>query len=101
METRGGGSLEDTYARVTSLLQPSKQRPTGIVAYNDTYAVAVLKALQDLGLRVPQDVAVVGQNNLEFTDFLIPPLTSVAQGTGPNRRDARREARRGPRPHPR
>jgi LacI family transcriptional regulator, galactose operon repressor len=79
METRGGGSsLEDTYARVTSVLQRSKQRPTGIVAYNDTHAVAVLKALHDLGVRVPEDVAVVGQNNLEFTDFLIPPLTSVA-----------------------
>ena len=38
----------------------------------------MLKALHDLGLRVPDDVAVVGQNNLEYTDFLIPPLTSVA-----------------------
>jgi LacI family transcriptional regulator len=76
LETRG--SLEDTYTRVTSMMQRSKPRPTGIVAYNDTHAVAVLKALHDLGLRVPEDIAVVGQNNLDFADFLIPPLTSVA-----------------------
>jgi LacI family transcriptional regulator, galactose operon repressor len=38
----------------------------------------VLKAVRDLGLRVPEDVALVGQNNLEFTEFLVPPLTTVA-----------------------
>jgi DNA-binding LacI/PurR family transcriptional regulator len=52
--------------------------PTAIVAYNDVHAVAVLKALHDIGLEVPQHVAVVGQNNLDFTDFLVPPLTTVA-----------------------
>ena len=41
-------------------------------------AVAVLKALHDMRLRVPDDVAVIGQNNLEFTGFLVPPLTTVA-----------------------
>ncbi len=76
METKS--ALEDTYAQVTTTMQRSKPRPTGLVAFNDTHAVAVLKALHDLGLRVPQDIAVVGQNNLEYTDFLIPPLTSVA-----------------------
>jgi LacI family transcriptional regulator len=77
MESRGG-ALDDTFAQVTRTLQRARQRPTAIIAYNDTHAVAVLKALHDLGLRVPDDLAVVGQNNLEFTDFLIPPLTSVA-----------------------
>jgi LacI family transcriptional regulator len=49
-----------------------------VVAYNDLYATAILKALHDLGLRVPEDVAVVGQNNQDFTPFLIPPLTTVS-----------------------
>jgi DNA-binding LacI/PurR family transcriptional regulator len=71
-------ALNDTYQRVTATMQRLKPRPTAIVAYNDQHAVAVLKALHDLGLAVPEDVAVVGQNNLEFTDFLMPPLTSVA-----------------------
>jgi DNA-binding LacI/PurR family transcriptional regulator len=73
-----GAALGDTYRCVTATMQRSQPRPTAIVAYNDQHAVAVLKALHDLRLAVPGDVAVVGQNNLEFTDFLVPPLTSVA-----------------------
>jgi LacI family transcriptional regulator, galactose operon repressor len=73
-----GGSLQDTHRAVTAAMQQLSPRPTAILAYNDTHAVAVLKALRDLGLRVPEDVALVGQNNLEFTEFLVPPLTTVA-----------------------
>jgi LacI family transcriptional regulator, galactose operon repressor len=71
-------SLADTHLAVTSTMQRLSPRPTAILAFNDTFAVAILKGLHDLGLRVPEDVAVVGQNNLEFTEFLCPPLTTVA-----------------------
>jgi DNA-binding LacI/PurR family transcriptional regulator len=73
-----GGSLDDTHRTVMATMKRLSPRPTAILAYNDTQAVAVLKALHDMGLRVPDDVAVVGQNNLEFTGFLVPPLTTVA-----------------------
>jgi DNA-binding LacI/PurR family transcriptional regulator len=76
MRTRG--SLDDTHRTVMATMQRLSPSPTAILAYNDTYAVAVLKALHDMRLRVPEDVAVVGQNNLEFTGFLVPPLTTVA-----------------------
>jgi DNA-binding LacI/PurR family transcriptional regulator len=72
------GSLTDAHDRVIEAVGRIQPRPTAVIAYNDTYAVAVLKALHDLGLRVPEDVAVVGQNNLEFAEFLVPPLTTVA-----------------------
>jgi LacI family transcriptional regulator len=72
------GGLEDAHRVVTATMKQLSPRPTAILAYNDTYAVAVLKALHDSGLRVPADVAVVGQNNLDFTPFLVPPLTTVA-----------------------
>jgi DNA-binding LacI/PurR family transcriptional regulator len=58
-------------------MRHTRPRPTAVVAFNDLHATAVLKALSDLRLRVPEDVAVVGQNNLEFTPFLTPPLTTV------------------------
>jgi LacI family transcriptional regulator len=70
--------LDDTYRTVTTMMKRLTPRPTAILAYNDTFAVAILKALHDLGLQVPEDVAVVGQNNLDFTGFLVPPLTTVA-----------------------
>lgn len=69
--------LEDTHARVIEVMGRLRPRPTAIVAFNDLHATAVLKALHDLGLRVPEDVAVVGQNNQDFTPFLAPPLTTV------------------------
>jgi LacI family transcriptional regulator len=75
LETKSG--LEDTHARVVAAMGSLRPRPTAVVAFNDLHATAVLKALHDLGLRVPQDVAVVGQNNQDFTPYLIPPLTTV------------------------
>jgi DNA-binding LacI/PurR family transcriptional regulator len=73
-----GGNLGDTHRMLSATMQRLDPSPTAVLAYNDAHAVAVLKALHDLGLRVPDDVAVVGQNNLEFTEFLVPPLTTVA-----------------------
>lgn len=75
---RSRSSLDGTHRTVMATMKRLNARPTAILAYNDRNAVAVLKALHDLGLRVPDDVAVVGQNNLEFTEFLVPPLTTVA-----------------------
>ncbi|MCC6178734.1 MAG: LacI family DNA-binding transcriptional regulator [Chloroflexi bacterium] len=70
-------SLAETHARVMDAMGRLRPRPTAVVAFNDLHATAVLKALADLKLRVPHDVAVVGQNNLEFTPYLVPPLTTV------------------------
>jgi LacI family transcriptional regulator len=75
VETRSG--LDNTHAGLMAAMTRLRPRPTAIVAFNDLHATAVLKALHDLGLRVPQDIAVVGQNNQEFTPYLIPPLTTV------------------------
>jgi LacI family transcriptional regulator len=69
--------LADTHARIVEAMGRLRPRPTAIVAFNDLHATAVLKALADLKLRVPDDVAVVGQNNQDFTPFLVPPLTTV------------------------
>jgi LacI family transcriptional regulator len=69
--------LADTHARIKEAMGRLRPRPTAIVAFNDLHATAVLKALADLKLRVPDDVAVVGQNNQDFTPFLVPPLTTV------------------------
>jgi DNA-binding LacI/PurR family transcriptional regulator len=53
-------------------------RPTALVAYADFMAVAALREIQHLGLRVPEDVAVVGYNNTPWTDWCEVPLTSVS-----------------------
>jgi LacI family transcriptional regulator len=74
----GGGHL-NSYERVRHAMMHLPRRPTAVAAYNDLWAIPVLKALHDLGLRVPDDVAVTGHHDLELASFFSPPLTSVAQ----------------------
>jgi LacI family transcriptional regulator len=69
----------ESHQSVLETMQRLQPQPTAVMAYNDEAAIPVLKALNDLQLRVPEDVSVVGQNDLSFAPFLIPPLTSVAQ----------------------
>jgi len=56
----------------------SKDRPTAIFAGSDNLAIAVLSAVNALGLSTPEDVAVVSVNNLDFSAYTSPPLTTVS-----------------------
>ncbi len=65
-------------------------RPTGILAMSDAAAAGVLQAARHLGLRVPDDLSVVGFDDLPLTRFTDPPLTTVHQ---PVRRKGEEAAR--------
>jgi len=54
-------------------------RPTAIFAVNDSEALTLIQAAQRCGLRVPEDLAVVGFDDLSFAAHLSPPLTTIAQ----------------------
>lgn len=56
-------------------------RPDGIFCFNDPSALGAMRAILDTGLRIPEDVAVVGCGNLSYSDFLRVPLSSVDQGS--------------------
>lgn len=62
--------------RLFSGAAPEK-RPTAIIAINDLVALGALRQLQRIGLRVPEDVAVIGCDNQFFTPYLNPSLTTV------------------------
>jgi LacI family transcriptional regulator len=62
----------------------SLEKPLGLMACNDVRARHVLEACRTLGLRVPDDVAVIGVDNDEMIcDLTDPPLSSVEQGATP------------------
>jgi LacI family transcriptional regulator len=51
--------------------------PTAILCVNDFMAIGVLRALREARLRVPEDVSVVGFDNIHLSEFTSPPLTTV------------------------
>jgi LacI family transcriptional regulator len=51
---------------------------TAVLAYNDQLAIGVMKGLRTLGIHVPQDVSVVGFDNIQFGEIIEPGLTTVA-----------------------
>lgn len=53
-------------------------RPEGIVAANDLMAIGVMKACEEARLRIPEDIAVIGMDNLDIASRVYPKLTSVA-----------------------
>jgi LacI family transcriptional regulator len=53
--------------------------PTAVFAFNDNLAIGVIQAARAHGLRVPEDVSVVGFDDLEFSTIVTPALTTVRQ----------------------
>lgn len=76
LEYRGDFSERSGYEATIELLE-CPPRPTAIFVANDHMAVGVLGALQDSHLRVPEDVAVTGFDDIPMARYLTPPLTTV------------------------
>ena len=55
--------------------------PDGVFCYNDPVAIGAIRAILESGMRVPEDVSVVGAGNVHYSDVLAVPLTTVDQGT--------------------
>jgi len=72
-----GHHMEDGYEATLELLKHS-DRPTAIITINDLLGMATLRAAADLGLRVPEDLSVGSFDDIPFTNFSIPRLTTVA-----------------------
>lgn len=77
--TRWGGFDAGSGYRYGRELLDRPDRPTAIFAGSDQQALGVVRAAHELGLRVPQDLSVVGYDNLPITQWLNPPLTTVDQ----------------------
>jgi LacI family transcriptional regulator len=58
---------------------PPDQRPTAVFAHSDVTAYAVMTAAADAGLRVPEDVSVIGFDDIESAGQIRPPLTTIQQ----------------------
>ncbi|WP_234320107.1 LacI family DNA-binding transcriptional regulator [Streptomyces sp. SBT349] len=74
----GGFRIEDGLVHTRALLR-LPDPPTAIFACNDGQALGAYRAAAEAGLRVPEDLSIVGFDDLFPSDWLTPPLTTVRQ----------------------
>ncbi|MEV4172917.1 LacI family DNA-binding transcriptional regulator [Nonomuraea sp. NPDC049709] len=72
-------SLEGGYDAAFRLLSATADRPTAVFASIDDQAIGAMRAAADLGLRVPEDVAVVGFDGAREAAYTVPGLTTISQ----------------------
>lgn len=73
----GSYTPRDGYRLGMELLSQEGEIPTAILAANDSIAVGCYRAIREKGLRIPEDVSVIGFNDISMAKYLVPPLTTV------------------------
>jgi len=79
LEIEGDFSQESGYRAGGTVLR-LEPRPSAVFAANDAMAIGVLCALQEAGVRIPEEIAVAGFDDIPTARFISPPLTSVRVG---------------------
>jgi LacI family transcriptional regulator len=77
-ENPGPSLPEEGYATAQELLA-TREPFTALFAFNDISAIGAVRAFRDAGLRVPEDVSVVGFDDIQAAAYLTPRLTTVRQ----------------------
>jgi LacI family transcriptional regulator/LacI family repressor for deo operon, udp, cdd, tsx, nupC, and nupG len=72
-----GRSLQDGYEAGMRLLKRSKKF-TAVFCYNDLLAIGFMRAARECRLKIPEDIAVIGFDDIELASFTVPPLTTVS-----------------------
>jgi LacI family repressor for deo operon, udp, cdd, tsx, nupC, and nupG len=78
---QGNFSIASGVTAASQLLDLARQ-PSAIFASNDEMAIGAIRAARDRGLGVPEDVSVMGFDDIRFAAFVDPPLTTVSQPGG-------------------
>jgi DNA-binding LacI/PurR family transcriptional regulator len=72
----GDHRVEGGHSAMKKLLQ-GKERPTAVLTSNDLTAIGAMGAIHEYGLRIPEDISVVGFDNIELSAYTQPALTTV------------------------
>lgn len=74
--TVGDIDVKDGYERTKQLLEKGLNF-TAIFAYNDMMAFGAMQAIKEKGLRIPEDIGLVGYDDIPFASLISPPLTTI------------------------
>jgi DNA-binding LacI/PurR family transcriptional regulator len=77
----GDWSVESGRTAIRSLLE-LPEPPTAVFAANDTIAIGALEAAEEMGRRVPEDIAIIGFDDIPDAQWVRPKLTTIAQYPG-------------------
>lgn len=72
-----GSKTEESGYTLTRKILAEKQRPDALVTANDNMAIGAYRAIHEMGLSIPGDIAVASFNDISVAQFLSPPLTTV------------------------
>ena len=77
-KAKSSSDIEAAYFLTKELIKQG-DKCTAIFAVSDLFAIGVIRALKDAGLRVPEDVSVIGFDGIDLGNFLVPRLTTIQQ----------------------
>jgi LacI family transcriptional regulator/LacI family repressor for deo operon, udp, cdd, tsx, nupC, and nupG len=74
-----GSRHEESYGNTLEYFRERNrgEYPTAIVCFNDGQALAILTALKDLGIRVPEDISIIGNDDISYASIYPVPLTTI------------------------
>ena len=70
--------MEDGYDQMRRILR-DETRPDGVFAYSDIVAIGAMRAIREAGLKIPDDIAVIGYDDIEIASYLEVRLTTIRQ----------------------
>jgi LacI family transcriptional regulator len=71
--------VQHYYEQALLWIQSWKDKPEAIIAFSDDIAMGLIKALTELGYRVPEDISVSGYDDIQFASLFSPSLTTIKQ----------------------
>ena len=72
----GDFSMESGYIMMKEILK-LEDRPTAVFCGNDSIAMGAYKAIRENKLKIPEDISIIGFNDLKLSQYFIPPLTTI------------------------
>ncbi|MFA9463980.1 MAG: LacI family DNA-binding transcriptional regulator [Velocimicrobium sp.] len=72
-----GTSMNEAYTDMVRILQKKPEMPTAFFADNDMVALGAMKALTEFGYKIPEDISIIGFDDLPFCEIATPRLTTL------------------------
>lgn len=72
-------SIKEAFKQMKIILNNRKVENIGVFAVSDVLGIGIIKALNTKGIKIPQEVAVVGFDNIDFSTVTEPPMTTISQ----------------------